>query len=394
MRDEDLKRLEQPYPTEADGTPRSDFPAALGLDLTNLRRLATGVQGDLDFKAFGIGWWRPDNEPKAQLQRRIVVSDYLIAALEGVEQNLEDLALSFLELQGAWEKEAAFVKDAFNVKDPKGAPMKSPPRVRPVDDLVHARVNMHINSVFRAAGSVLDCLASVVIGVAALETKILRADWGALMRRVLDELQDNGGEGRKLQLGVRDEIKRLLAAGATDWDQWSNDYRNMLVHRGKRTSLSSLKPESDLVDSGGKRIVTAVAVQLLLRDPELSEIEAFTLQDKITFVVDENAHVTISGLVRDVERLVERLSEHLLLVWERRRAAPALLRQPVQKQWPEVRRRKQRSFKGYKPGETPFEMSMLVVNPKYRARLQAAGLAAGESVWDGVGSIEPASKTR
>jgi hypothetical protein len=31
MRDQDLKRLEQPYATEPDGTPKSDFPAALGL---------------------------------------------------------------------------------------------------------------------------------------------------------------------------------------------------------------------------------------------------------------------------------------------------------------------------------------------------------------------------
>jgi hypothetical protein len=388
MRAQDLKRLEQPYATEPDGTPKSDFPAALGLTLTNLRRLDGLIRGDLDNKAFGIGWWRQQNEPRLQLQQRILVSDYLIAALDGVEENLEDLALHFLELQDAWDHEAEFIKDAFNVAR-GGPPMKSPPRRRPIDDLIGARINMHMNGVFRAAGSVLDCLASVVVGAAALGENILRADWGALVGRVLKGLQESDDEGRRLQLGVRDEIKRLLRSGANDWDQWSNDYRNMLVHRGKRTSLSWLKRETHVVDSNGNPIVRAVPVQLLCSDPELSEVEAFTLQDKVMFVLTENAQVSITGLVRDVEALVEGVAACLASVWDRRRANPQLLLQPVEKQWPKVRRRKRRSFLGYKPGETPFDVQALTVNPRYLDRLKAAGVGADLKgrVWDGVGSI-------
>ena len=273
--------------------------------------------------------------------------------------------------------------------------MKSPPRKRPIDDLIDARINIHMNGIFRAAGSVMDCLASIVIGATALEENILRADWAALITRVLKSLQESQDEGRKLQLGVRDEIERLLASGASDWDQWSNDYRNMLVHRGKRTSLSWLKRDAHLVNAKGNLIVRAVPVQLLCTDPELSEIEAFTLQDKVLFVFNENGHVTITGLVRDVEALVEGVAQHLVSVWERRRANPQLLPQPVQRQWPKVRRRKRRNFAGYKPGETPFEMQALTVNPRYLDRLKAAALGAdvGGRVWDGVGSIDPASTT-
>jgi hypothetical protein len=267
--------------------------------------------------------------------------------------------------------------------------MKSPPRRRPIDDLIGARINMHMNGVFRAAGSVLDCLASVVVGAAALGENILRADWGALVGRVLKGLQESDDEGRRLQLGVRDEIKRLLRSGANDWDQWSNDYRNMLVHRGKRTSLSWLKRETHVVDSNGNPIVRAVPVQLLCSDPELSEVEAFTLQDKVMFVLTENAQVSITGLVRDVEALVEGVAACLASVWDRRRANPQLLLQPVEKQWPKVRRRKRRSFLGYKPGETPFDVQALTVNPRYLDRLKAAGVGADLKgrVWDGVGSI-------
>lgn len=392
MRDQDRKRLERPYACEPDGTPKSDFPGALGLKLTNLRRLDDAVRQDLDFQAFGIGWWRQPNESQLQLQQRILVSDYLIAALEGVEQNLEDLALHFLELQGAWEQDAEFIKDAFSVA-PGGPPMKCPPRRRPIDDLIAARINMHTNGVFRAAGSVMDCLAAVIVGVAALEEKILRADWGSLITDVFKRMRESPDDGRRLQLGVRDEVTRLLTSGAADWDQWSNDYRNMLVHRGKRTSLSWLKREAHLVDNKGMPIVRAVPVQLLCTDPDLSEIEAFTLQDKTWFVFSENAHITITGLVRSVETLVEGVAQHLILVWQTRRATPQMLPQPVAKQWPKVRRRKRRTFAGFQPGETPADMAALTVNPRYRDRLRAAGLASDLNgrVWDGVGSIDPVS---
>lgn len=115
MHDRDLKALEAPYPTNPDGSLNTDFAAALGLRLTNLRRLDAAVRGDPDFTRFGIGWWRPADESTAQRRQRILVSDYLIAAVDGVEANLVDLALHFLELQGAWEQEAAFVSEAIKL---------------------------------------------------------------------------------------------------------------------------------------------------------------------------------------------------------------------------------------------------------------------------------------
>ncbi len=195
----------------------------------------------------GIGWWRLDSESKTTLQQRILVSDYLIDALHGVESNLVDLELHFLELQDAWAREADFVKDATTVGADGLPVVKLPPRLRPIDDLIHRLVDLHTSGVFRAIGSTLDCLASVVIGVAGIETNILRGDWATLIDRALPALKEDGRPGRKLQLELRDEIARLLTLGQREWDRWSSDFRNMLVHRGPRMTLSTLRPDNNEV---------------------------------------------------------------------------------------------------------------------------------------------------
>lgn len=388
MRPSDLARFDAPYPAGPDGAPVADFALALGLRVESLRRLDATIRGDLDFDAFGIGWWRPVGETREYRQRRILVSDYLLAALEGVESNLIDLALHFRELQGAWDREGELVRDSVKVEN--GIPvMKSPPRTCPAHDLPHALVDMHTNGVFRAAGSVLDCLAAVVVGVGAIETSILRADWGKLLKLLAERKSADVG-GRELQVALREEISRLLATGTLDWDGWSNDYRNMLVHRGQRVALSWVHPQGHSFDERGRPIVRAGLVQLLTRDPDLSEIEAFALQDKRLFVLTENARVTIDGLVRDVENLVDHLASVLVVLWERRRASPTLLFQPVDKQWTQVRRRAKRTFAGYKPGETAFEVSAMSMNPRFVDRLRAASLGTDVSAqtWDGIGSID------
>ena len=102
MRQEDLDRLEVPYLRSG----ASDFAGALGVKLDHVRQLSAQILGDLDPKEFGVGWWRLPTESKTTLQQRILVSDYLLDALLGVETNLLDLQLHFLELQHAWAREA------------------------------------------------------------------------------------------------------------------------------------------------------------------------------------------------------------------------------------------------------------------------------------------------
>src|SRR5262245_44478702 len=115
MRRTDLVKLESPYPRDPTGHPRSDFGSAIGLPLTRLRQLSDAVYRDLDARRFGVGWWQTPNESQLQLQQRILVSDYLIDAIQGVESNLVDVRLHFLELQDAWDQEGEFIKGAIQV---------------------------------------------------------------------------------------------------------------------------------------------------------------------------------------------------------------------------------------------------------------------------------------
>jgi len=372
MREQDRQRFELPYPMQ-DGHPVGDLGTALSLPLGMLRTLLAEVRNDLDAKTFGIGWWRLGGETPIALQQRILVSDYLIDALQSVESNLVDLSLHFLELQGWWERESEFVRDSVRM-GPNGPTVKLPPRLRPADDLVHHFGDLHTTGVFRSVGSVLDCLASVIIGVAAVEMNILRGDWSSLVDRHFAKLVDNGTTGRALQVALRDDVSTLLTAGRAEWDRWASDFRNMLVHRGQRMKLSALVPESYIVDAAGTPVVRAMAINLLPRDPELSEAEAFALGAKVAPVLTEDAHVTITGMVKDLSALVDGVAAALLPLWKKRREAPSILVQPVAKQWPSIRRASHRNFAGYQPGQTPYQPDAMTINPEFMRRLRAASL--------------------
>ena len=222
----------------------------------------------------------------------ILVSDYLIDALHGVESNL---GRPRAPLSRASRRMGARggLREGCNDGWRRWLPVvKLPPRLRPIDDLIHRLVDLHTSGVFRAIGSTLDCLASVVIGVAGIETNILRGDWATLIDRALPALKEDGRPGRKLQLELRDEIARLLTLGQREWDRWSSDFRNMLVHRGPRMTLSTLRPDNNEVDAEGHRIIRTHTIHQLTRDPELSEMEAFVVGAKLSLQCSPKMHTS------------------------------------------------------------------------------------------------------
>jgi hypothetical protein len=373
MLEHDRERLEQAYPLQ-DGRPVGDLGVALGLRLEKVRELLVEVRNDLDVTVFGIGWWRTQGETQGTLQQRILIGDYLIDALQSVESNLIDLSLHLLELQDWWAREARFVRDAIQM-GPNGPLIRLPPRLRPSDDLNDRFVDLHTAGIFRSVASVLDCLASVVIGVGAVESDILRGDWSILIKQ-LAKLVADGTPGRELQLSLRSEVNALLAAGSLGWDRWASDFRNTLVHRGRRVTIGLLVPESSVIDSNGSPIVRAAAIHLLARDPSLSHAEAQVLGSQVPPVLTENAHMTISGMVTDLSTLVDGVAGLLLKLWKTRRETPALLVQPAAKQWPKVRRSSDRSFAGYHPGQCPYHPSAMNGHPEHIRRLKAASLEA------------------
>jgi hypothetical protein len=118
------------------------------------------VRADLSPVHFGIAWWKAPTESKDELRRRIVVADYLVAAVEAVEHNLLDLMLHYLEVQDFWDQEGAFLRSALRTGPGGNLIPAMPPREKPIDEFPPAMVDLHVGGIFRSLGSALDCLAS------------------------------------------------------------------------------------------------------------------------------------------------------------------------------------------------------------------------------------------
>jgi hypothetical protein len=376
MRQDD-DALQQPYP---DATPMAErFGQAMGVVLPGVRELHRRVLADLDEKKLGIGWWAPH----PGTSRRVLISDHLLACIDAVEKNLVEARLHLLELRRVDEQLDALIAHAVK-HDSQGRPfVQTPPRVKPADDLPYALAPLHMAGFFRAVGSALDCLGSSIVGVLALPVSILKADLDRAIG-ALKKLSASSSEGGKLQMSfAADLTQQIAAAGPPGWLPWATDYRNMLVHRGRRLELSSLVPRGGNVLGPDERpIMLARAVRLLAQDPALSDVEMLLSMAGTAPVLTEDATTTLEGVMASAQTLCGTASTALLDVWLKRRDQPALLLQPKE-QWRDGRSSESRGFAGYKPGMAPFKPDQMVTDDTFLRRLKSAALDDGaRKKWD------------
>src|SRR6266851_4576567 len=85
--------------------------------------------------------------------------------------------------------------------------------------------------IIRALASALDCLAGVIIGVAALPLNILRADFDKA-RAKLAKINGAANAGASMQAQLAKQLEDAIsAAGPQGWLGWTIDFRNMLAYR-------------------------------------------------------------------------------------------------------------------------------------------------------------------
>src|SRR5688500_17737213 len=87
MRDEDRKKLSEPYQTERLGIDRR-FHSAIGADVPNAGVLVREIYSDLSRATMGVSWW--DAVP---IHERALISDYLYQCAFGIEVNLAEAKL-------------------------------------------------------------------------------------------------------------------------------------------------------------------------------------------------------------------------------------------------------------------------------------------------------------
>jgi hypothetical protein len=374
--DEQMKRSSS-CPTPQ-GTPSPHpFANAVGVVLPSVRELHDEVFSDLDDKTYGVGWWAPH----PGTSRRILISDQLLMCIASIETNLVEAALHLMELRDFDEQQDRIIARAVQ-HDRQGRPsIKMPARERAADDLPDRMAALHVAGFFRAVGSALDCLGAATVGVLALPTSILKAD---LDRAIvtLGGVSAPSTDGEKIQAGFRTELEQIVAAaGPPGWLPWATDYRNMLVHRGRRLEVSSLTRRGALLYAADETpVMLARSVRQLPQDPGLSEVEV--LVPAAALVLTENAAATLEGVMASTLALSDRTAAALIAIWKRRRADPRLLTQPKE-QWRAGRSSSSRGFAGYKPGTAPSNFDALVSHPTFVRRHQAAALDAGaRKKWD------------
>jgi hypothetical protein len=367
MRRGDLDRLNRPYP--AQGRPERRLGEALGVALPAVADLHDAISADLDERIYGIGWWAPH----PGTSRRIIISDHLVQCVASIPRNLVEARLHLLEALDYWERESDFVANAGSLDQDGRLQLRLPPRVKPLDDLPHAMASLHVAGFFRAVIAALDCLGAVIVGVLALPIRILTADLRTA-RHELRRIDGGSGPGADLQATFCGTLDALAAdVGPPGWLGWTMAFRHMLVHRARRLQFTQLRPRPLIFGPDGRPVIRIEALQHLSRDPRLSDIEALLRRGRNDLVLSERAETTLDAVLRSTERLVDGATGHLLEVWRRRRAAPALLAQP-REQWPDVPSSPLSEFPGYASRSVHVDPGILIGGPDVPRRLMTAAL--------------------
>ena len=151
------------------------------------------------------------------------------------------------------------------------------------------------------------------------------------------------------------------------------DFRNMLVHRGRRFEFGQYLPITPtLYGPDARPVLRARRVGHLPRDPGRSDVEVF-LGTPWTLVLSEEAEQTLRGLIGSTKALLEATATDLLDLWHWRRDHPGSLLQPAA-QWPNGLSTQSTGFNGYAPGTLKLTPDMAMVHPVSARRFHAAAL--------------------
>ena len=362
MRDEDIKRLSEPYSNNRTDNDRR-FHSALGADVPSAGKLVGEIFNDLSKSSLGIHWWT-----STPVHERALISDYLYQCAFSIEGNLAEAKLHYMEFLDARERHDKRLADAVSVGSDEEPYFKHPPALAPIDDLINKLEGMHVCGFFQSIGSTLDCLGAAIIGVLGLDTRLRISDIGKA-EKALNKLATTGTPGNKMQLDFKAFFESVKASGGpSGWLEWSDRYRNMYIHRGRRVTYNQVTPRPSLVlDKDGRRRAITSSTMHLVREPDKSDAEGMMRRN---VVLNEDADATLNGVFRSCRETVEAICERLVEIWETRRADPSLIDQPSS-QWDATIRLC--NFDGYDPSASPLDYDVILNSHVLLHRFVSAG---------------------
>ena len=343
---------------------------ALGTPLPNLERLENAVLDDMSVgPPYGISWWK-NCMPTCH---RIAISDQLYSCTQSISQNLIEAQLHWFEFLG-WSDRADLLA---SVEWDSGEPILCYPRNDNALVYLTPKIkSMHEVGVMRSLCSSLDCLAGTIIVIMALDMRVLTSGF-MQVRRKLNDLREPTSKKSSFRETLQSSFARdfdrfIVCDKPPGWVEWMLNYRNMVVHRGRRFSAGQFVPSI-----GGESPSVSIPcrwIDHLPIDPNRSDIEVLSGLDSLgQSLLAEDSKATIRGLLESTVDLVEATSDLLLHVWTLRRRNPTQLVQP-QSQWGRTAPRV--GFVGYNPKEykLPSKGSPALANPILRKRFRAASL--------------------
>ncbi len=330
------------------------------MELASVATLKEEIFGDfIEEPPYGIGWWAPGPGTK----RRILIADQLYCCVRSMEENMMEAALHWLEHENASERESW--QSVIIDQDGKPRPEPLPPNC--ARDLHAATlVRMHYCGIIRALASALDCLGGVIIGVASLRCSILKADF-KVVRKFLGQIAgESDGTIRQVEFAKVLE-SGICSSGPSGWLDWTLDFRNMLVHRGRRLEYGHIVPVPPFRGFNGRRVA------LLPRDPGRSDVEVLVAAPH-RLLLTEDARLTLRSLIASTKSLLETTAAGLLELWCWRRSNPSALPQ-LAEQWKNGPSIESTGFTGYAPDTVAVEPgSRKTAHPVTLCRFNAAAV--------------------
>ena len=376
MRSSDIARLSSYIAHGLDANPETR--SALDMPLPNIHHLEQAIFEDLkESSPFGISWWDPSLSPSL----RILVSDQLYVCTGSAADNLIEAKLHWLEFLDWKDRDDALIPIEVRNGGPwPGAPRRS----NPLQVLTPKILDLHIVGAIRALASALDCLSGTIVAIVALPTNILKADFKGVRRKLINVRNreaSNRTKNEEIQVQLSKVIDGLIDQhGPPGWVEWMLDYRNMVVHRGRRLHFGQILPSRVLGSDG--RVARAMRHTYLPRDPARSDVEVLRDDASVSgSSLTEDARSTLEGLIDSTSRLVDSTAAELDRIWAWRRQNPTAIVHP-ESQWGETAR--STGFVGYRPGESQvdFSQTILHMHPDMGVRLRAAALDdANRHLW-------------
>ena len=370
MRANDIDRLSASFPDGIDVD--SKAASALGVALPDLQRLEQAILNDLqEAPPYGISWWAA----YMTTAHRILISDQLYACTQSVSVNLSEACLHWLEFLDWVDRENDRIANSVRIDN--GQLHLDPPQHENALQVITPQMKeLHVIGVTRALASALDCLAGALVAIAALPTSILKADFNVVHRKLTKAREKNSSdrtEGEQLQACLSERLEELIdQCGPHGWVQWMLQYRNMLVHRGRRIQIGQYVPSRVLGPDGHP--ARTYTITHLPCDPGRSDVEV--LRDPAGLsaaLLTEDAETTLKGLITSTSTLIDAVANELWDIWAWRRQHTAAVVQPVS-QWRVPPSADSVGFSGYAPGTFEVSFSMGGTHPTLAKRLRAAAL--------------------